>query len=472
MRRIFAAGIIVSVVLLSGCASVDEYLGNIFLDKAGITSQEDYLRYKHYEQANELDEAGYYMESAAQMQTFQQQESKGKIHITFGNNRYIEVLYYTDADMTTPLVTNECYLNPGDTLYAKVNRYKNSNSNLYRLAEYRIREYDADGNIQNEYTQKVSDDVLEYQIPADFAGTELSVLPVGEYVDRELSMHVYYVDNNGQERSLGNAGNWFIEDTMIQGDTTKISPVKSYALKFVYDTQNYFFVSSQPECFTKDPNDAGFVEFWEAEPTDADTTYRVELHPYLKLSLQCNQQAQIRVGAEEVQTIKKNDVFQVNDLRYGDSIIIETTGECTIIDGDYQHIRAVKDPISNGYRYTLYATQEVESNVADVLTLTIDVNRVFDVALNTNGKYGVCTYKLDGDDVSGEVQLKEGQKLTLTYEITEQNYRFVEKSQGVTGFFHDLINRNQRTVKIPITADLDGVTINPDDWFEIVQKEA
>ena len=39
-------------------------------------------------------------------------------------------------------------------------------------------------------------------------------------------------------------------------------------------------------------------------------------------------------------------------------------------------------------------------------------------------------------------------------------------------FFHDLLNQSQRTVTIPITADLDGTVITPDDWFDIAPEEA
>lgn len=472
MKKAIAACATVALLLLPGCAAMDEQLGRLFLQRSGITTQEDYLRYERYRNAGELDESGQYAPPADQDDEALSQKIDGKIHVTFADNRYMEILYYTDASMATPLSTAECYLNPGDTLYAKLVRYKNPKSNLYRLAEYRIKEYDENGNVQNEYAETVTNDVLKFEIPADFAGTELSVLPVGEYVDRQLSVDVYYVDDGGKEHSLGNAGAWFINDSGVQDSVVNISPIEPYVLKFVYDTENYFYVSSEPECFTKDPVDAGFVEFWEAEPTDADTTYRVELHPYLTLSLKCSDKAQIRVGKTEAENLKKNEMWNADKLSYGDCITIETAGECTITDGNYQHIRATKDPITNGYRYTLTVVQEAESNVAEDLILTVDVDRVFEVVLDDKCDYGTCTYKLDGDMVSGKVQLQEGQKLTLTYQITQKGYVFSERSEGIGGFFHDLFNQSQRTVTIPITEDLDGTIIDPDEWFDIARKEA
>lgn len=464
MKKSGVAVLLIAGMLLSGCNVVDDRLGQIFLERSGVTQQDDYLRYEQYQQEGKLDEEGCYV---APME--QQPERQGQVHVTFANNHYMEVLYYRDAAMATPLASTECYLDPGDTLYAKVERYKDLNSNLYHLAGFRIREYDQQGKVRSEWTEEVTDDRLEYQIPADFTGTELSLLPVGEYADRELSVGVYYLDDQGQEHPLGNAGTWSVNGVPVEGDTVKVSPTESYTLKFKYDDKNYFYVGSEPSCFTKEPENAGFVEFWQAQATEANTDYRVELHPYLTLSLKCSEEAQIRIGEAEAETIKKNVVWNAEKLRYGDTITIETAGECTITDGNYQHIRATKDPITNGYRYML--TVEPESNGTDQLILTVNVDRVFDVVLGTDCDHGTCTYKLDGETLSGTVQLQEGQELTLTYQITQDNYRFAEKSQGIGGFFHDLVKENERTVTIPITADLDGTVIDPDDWFQIEEKE-
>lgn len=461
MKKAFAAMSLVAV-LLTGCAA-DEQLGRLFLERAGVTSQQEYLRYEQYREMGLLDEEGYYV-----MPRESEQEHNGQIHVTFATNRYMEILYYTDAAMISPLTASECYLDPGDTLYAKLGKYNEPNSNLYRLAEYRIREYDAEGKVKEEQVVEATGDVMEYQIPADFTGTELSVLPVGAYEDRELSMDAYYVDDSGEKHPLGNAGIWFINDDETVGNTVRISPIEPYVLKFVYDKENYFYVSSEPACFTRDPVSTGSVEFWEAEPTDENTAYSVELHLYLNLSLKCSEEARIRKGQDEARTMQKNKVWNAENLSYGDIIVVETKGECKIESGDYRHLLVTKDPISNGYRYTFTVTREVQDSLPDI----VDIDRVFDVVLDDKGDYGTCTYKLDGKVVLGAVQLKESQKLTLTYKITQDNYTFAEESEGGSGFFANLFQRDERTVDIPITADLDGTTIDPDDWVKVQAKGA
>lgn len=473
MKRAFVLIMTFTMLLLTGCSTVDAKLEQVLLEKSGILEHEDYLQYQQYQEAGRLDEDGQYFDPNLDESTSSEQEKpSGKIHITFAENRYLNILYYTDSSMETSIDTTSCYLNPGDQLYAKVIECANPNSNLYRLAEYRIMEYDAEGLVKNEYIQEVKDGMLEYEIPTNFTGTEMSIIPVGEYPNRNLSMSVYYVDDNGNKCSLGNAGTWSINNNSVDGNTAQISPIESYVLKFTYDKDNYFYVGCEPACFTKNPASAGFVEFWEAESTDADMNYSVELHKFLSLSLKFGAEAKVSINQGDFETIKKNKVWNVPKLQYGDSITIETSGDCTITDGNYQHISATKDPIMNGYRYTLKVVQDAESNAAEVLKQTLDVKRTFNVTLDTNCDYGTCTYKLNGKTVSGMMQVQEGEELTVTYKITNKNYSFADKSEGIGGFIHDIFKASERTVTIPITTDLEGTTIDADDWFDIVKKGA
>lgn len=471
MRRAFILLTAFTVLLLSGCSAIDSRVEQIITNKSGILEHEDYLQYLQYKEEGKLDEDNQYIDPILNKDTTDTQVTpSGQVHITFAENSYMEIRYYIDATMTTPIDTAMCYLEPGDSLYGKVVSYRNPNSNLYRLAEFRIMEYNDDNSVKRVHCWEAKDGLLEYRIPSDFTGTEISIVPVGKYSDRTLSLSVYYVDDNGAEHILGNAGIWYVDGKRFDGTAAQISPIESYVLKFEYDKVNYFYVGCEPSCFTRDPASSGFVEFQEANPTDEDICYRVELHPYLALSLKFSEEAKVSVNGGEPETVKKSKSWNSGKLQYGDSIVIETLGECTIAGGDYRHISATKDPITKGYRYTLKVIRTTEGNTADILGTTVNVNRIFNVALDNTCRYGTCTYKLDGDIVSGEIRVREDQELTLTYKITDKNYKFADKSEGVGGFIHDLFKATERTVTIPITADLDGATIQPDDWFDIIEK--
>lgn len=480
MRKRVGVLAITSMLMLSGCSSVDiaidARLRPIIEEKSGILETEEYIKYQEYLNNGELDADGCYIDKEPEEDTIANEangnKDKGTVHVTFAENQYVEIDYYTDLNMTSAIDKDNCYLNPGNTIYGKVKEYKNPKSNLYQLSEYRVVEYDAEGHMKKESPEQLSDGMLKYAIPNDFTGTEISILPIGDYPDRELSMTAYYIDDKGNECTLGSAGTWSINGENITGDIPQISSIETYSLKYTFDMQNYFYVECEPECFTKEPEKEGFVEFLEAEATDEDVEYRVRLQPYLNLKMKFNKDAKIYVNQSGTAiSVEKNKEWSSSKLKYGDTITIETKGECSITGGNYQHISATKEPSLDGNRYIFKVVPEATDNVADELKKILDVQRVFDVNLNTNCKYGTCTYKLDGEVVSGEVKVQEGQELTLTYKITNKDYVFVENSGGIGGFIHDLFKSNERTVMLPIMEEIEGTTINPDDRFEIVEKE-
>ena len=342
------------------------------LEKSGILEKEDYKQYQEYLEKGQLDENGEYIDpDFNKLLEPEEVKPKGTIHITFAKNRYLEINYYAEDSMETPLEMKACYMNPGDVLYAKVIECTNPNSDLYRLSEYRIVEYDAQGKIKSDKIQKVDSDIWKYEIPCDFTGSELSILPVGEYQDRTLKMNVYYTDDEGNKCELSNAGSWSVNNESIDAGTVEINPIESYVLKLEYDTKNYFFVSCNPECFTKDPKNVGFVEFWKADPmgedVSAEMNYSVELHKFLNLTIEFEKAATVRVNQDATQEVKKGKVWSNKKLQFGDCIIIETEGDCILKDGNFKNLSVTKDPIVNGYRYTLKIVQASDGDTIDEL---------------------------------------------------------------------------------------------------------
>ena len=457
------------MVLLNGCTAIDSTIEKVILKEAGITERDDYILYQQQKEAGLIDEDGYYIDpNNYQSDNVVEENRNGSILVTFADNPFMDIMYYEDEDMTKIIDTDQCYLNPGDDIYAAVKDYNNNNSNRYHIKEYRILQYGEEGTVENQYEQLTEDGTLKYKIPDDFDGTEIGIFPIGDYTDRELILEAYYIDDNGDKQLLGNAGEWTINGEEKVDGSTKISPIEPYTLKFDYDENNYFYVDCEPECFTKDPNDVNYIEFWEVNPMDEDKSYSVELHELMDIAIETEKAARIKANGSEIET--KGNKCSIDKLKYGDEIIIETAGECTI-DGDYQHISAIKDPISSGYRYTLRVTRESIGNTADELNGIINVIHTFDVNLDPECEYGNCIYEIDGHEVLGEVKVKEGQKLTLSYEITDEDYTFADKSDGIGSVIHNIINSSERTVTIPVNAEIDGTTIRPDEIFNIVRKE-
>lgn len=475
-KYIVLLGSLFLLFFLSGCSRIDSFMYNslesVFLEKSGIREDADYQQYEEYSQAGVLDEEGYYAETEYTESEVEEEAATGSAHVTFAENRSLRISYYTDEGCTDQINTDSCYLNPGDTIYASDAVSVNENSNLYGLSEYRIFEYDSAGDRSLLEVQEDLTSNLVYHIPDDYTGTELSIFPVGEYPGRQLSMDVYYINDDGEKIELTSAGTWYLNDAECLSDTAEISAVESFIFRFDFDEENYFYVDASPAPFTQDPASTGFVEFWEADPAEAESSYEVELHPYLSLTVKFDEAGTVTVNGESAQTISRGKSWTGRKLAYGDEIVIETDGECTVTSGDYHHLRAVRDSVYGGFRYTLTIAQEYEGNAASELLQSINVNRVVAVTLETEGDYGTCTYKLDGESVEGTVEVQEGQTLTATYTITDDEYCFdeSENSSGILGSIHDLFRSKERTVTIQVPTESDEVTIDPDDWFAIRKK--
>lgn len=468
MKQVCVAFLIILVLLLSGCTSINKGLEKAIHSNVSFENDPDFQVYQQLSENGRLNSDSIYIEADSITAAPSSFADRGQIHVTFASNGFLKIRYYADAELKKLINQKECFLNPGDTIFATVES-RNTISNLYGIARYLIIEYDAEGNIKAQFSQEADSNEV-FSIPTDFSGNDLSIIPIGAYPDRKLSMRAFYIDDKNQEIDLANAGRWSINDEPCSGNQAAISPIVPYALRFDFDTKNYFFVSSTPGSFTADPDRTGFVEFWEADPTDDDIAYSVQLHRYLHLDITMEEAATVVLNDGEPETIKKNKTWTSDTLRYGDVITIETARGCTLSSGDFGHVHAARDPISGGYRYTLTIIQDIDSGAADIL----HVNEYISLTLPPTGRHGTCTYKLDGKIVSGTITLQLSQKLEATYTITDSSYRFGNISilGTVTNWFEDVFGNMSQTTTIQLTPEMNNTSLKTDEWFAVVKKGA
>lgn len=467
MKRILIILLSAVMLILSGCSRIDQVMEDVFLQKANISSNAEYQQYQQFLSEGKLDDDGtfHYIPEVAEDAV-----AEGMIHVTFAENRYIDISYYKDAAKTIRLNPEGCYLAPGDCIYSAEVEIDNSNSNSYKLAEFRILSYDGE-EIEERFAQPVSEDGLVFQIPNNFACKEMSIIPVGEYEDRELKLAVFYTDKNGQTHELESAGTWYINGQKCNSDSAYVSSVETYVLKFDYDQDHYFYVGSTPACFTEDPSKNHEVEFWEATPVDKEEAhYSIELREYLSLAVKTNKEARVKLNGKDQELGLMNKTWQSGKLQFGDVIVVETAGNCTV-SGDYQYLDAYVDPIGTEKRYTIKITPECSGNAADKLQEILSVERNFDLTVNSDLDHCTCIFKLDGKVQKSSFTAQEGQKLTITCEITEKGYIIEPSNSGFKGALDNLFNRKKKTVTIDITEDLDGKTICASDYFTIEREE-
>lgn len=70
-------------------------------------------------------------------------------------------------------------------------------------------------------------------------GTEISVLPLGTYPDRTLTLSVFYTDDNGDAHALSNVGVWVANgESPNFGSEVSVSAVGAYTLRLDYDERS------------------------------------------------------------------------------------------------------------------------------------------------------------------------------------------------------------------------------------------
>jgi len=446
----------------SGCANINAKLEQVMLEKSGIHQEETYTQYLSFKDKKLLTADGYHTD--IELLT-EESIPADWVRVTFADNPFLKTSFYKDSALTDPIDMANCWLAPGDSIYAAPTKTRNPASDLYQLSAYHVYSYDASG-AKTEVSQIPMESGLLLQIPADAPAGGYSIVPIGEYHSRRVTMGAFYTDDDGKQHTIGNPGSWSIKygsnhengvELFCDKDAEFISPLDEYTVRLNYDHENYFFVGATPSANEKD----GIISFRKASPTDPAQAYSVELHQYLSLTIKLPAGGTIQLNNGPQGTIGKNKKYTFNKLRYDDRIVIETAGECIITNGDYRHISAKRDSISKQARYTLTVEEKASGAKAELLKQIVSVIREFHVQLGVHGRYGTCTYSYEGqDNAIGWYDLPEGTEVTITYTLTApQYYKFINEG----GFFDSLLSPNTREVTFIIQEKHHNTSITPDD---------
>ena len=106
---------------------------------------------------------------------------------------------------------------------------------------------------------------------------------------------------------------------------------------------------------------------------------------------------------------------------------------------------------------------EYKKNLEDILTKN-EVKPIGTITLDTSDPYGTVTYKIDGKEVSGTVKIKEKQKITMEYTITEDGYKVKNKKYKIKK------SDKKKEVTITVSEDDIGTTITRADYIDVVKK--
>ena len=215
------------------------------LEVSGITEEGNYQTYQGYSESGKLTQQGYYSEDVFNDTKTGNTQPDNVAHITFAQNNYLEIEYFTDTSASTPVDTTACYLAPGDHLYATVSLSRNVASSEYTFSGFRLYQYD-DGERVLIDTIALSADGHLFEVAEEYAGSELSLEPIGVYETRIISLHDFYLDNEGTSKEL--SGTWNVNNKEVVGTEVEVSPIASYIISYEYNSDEYFYFQSTPEC--------------------------------------------------------------------------------------------------------------------------------------------------------------------------------------------------------------------------------
>lgn len=331
------------ILALSGCSGSAK--ANL-LYHCGIISEEDRQAYIDMVNANQLDENGNY--AAAELNNVPEPlPPEGSVHVTFAENAYITVQYYLDTGLTEPVNPKQCYLMPGNCIYASEPVCNHPSSKWYGFDRFCIYAYDESNKRTQEFSWTDETAPLLIRIPADYTGSEISVVPMGKYENRILELTDYYTDSTGHQQELD--GTWTVNDEEAANKKIDISPVAALTVDYTYDAGKYEFVASYPDSFY---HEKGRVLFETTFASDGIKQYSIELR---KL------EGSFRFDPHEYHSEHGTVSFSYNGLPIDDITYIE--------DGGSIHYTATPDA---GYRVARSAGDiSVDASNPDKTSLAI-----------------------------------------------------------------------------------------------------
>ena len=164
----------------------------------------------------------------------------------------------------------------------------------------------------------------------------------------------------------------------------------------------------------------------------------------------------------EVRKASTGEVLKTGNLLEGSEKVTITI---TPANGYYITGKSVKE---NLYQNTV----EFKNLLSDAEKIISEhpVKKYVEVNLDATDSYGTCKFTVDNQVVSGKVYLKDGDKVSLEYKITDSAYVI----DGASGLFGSSIGKNEKekTETIIIDSTYDGKTLNRETFGIKVRKEA
>lgn len=277
MKKTFAMLSAIGFLLLSGCSASelkdkpDELMKQYLLH-----DNEQYNSYLNNKAAHEenVDADGYYMDD--EIARSELENHPGMIHVSFASNSLLNVTYYTDPEHKNVIDKENCFVNPGDTIYAKADPTSLVQSDTYEFKCFTMAVFD--GDQPNFNYASFPDDMIT--IPSDLQYKEISIIPEGTYKSRKLSFEAEYRDDAGNTNPLSlvwkvNVGE---QPYSTKADSYTIESNTAFRVTAQYDPNEYYLVEDEcePKCESQDEEEGIVtVKFPQYDAQSAVDNYKL-----------------------------------------------------------------------------------------------------------------------------------------------------------------------------------------------------
>ena len=382
-------------------------------DSSGINDDADYLSYRADLAAGKVVN-GYFHDpdSPVDPDFSELTVPDGKAVITFAQNSMLNAHYYLDEEHTTEIndpYHNSIFLGSGESLYAEVEKINGSTPSKYIFSDFRIINAN-DGKIINEgYDEKTG---LIFTAPENCGGLEISVEPVGKYEKKTITLDDYYTDDTFTQIAAG--GTWMIGNEKFTAGEASIASLGHYLTSYEFDSDKYFFVSSEPKYTRLNENT---VVFGNRSSSDEISGYKVELHPFISAVLTAaDTSAKAFVNGEAAGSFAKGEEIKLDHLKFGDTVSIKCGKK-----SELKYDKMILSPVKSNDTFAEY-TFTVKEQSED---FTFDPN-------DFEFEHGKVTFSYLGNPITGKISLAAGRLIEYSEAEADEGYWLPDGDNVIT----------------------------------------
>lgn len=342
----------------------------------------------------------------------------------------------------------------------------------WRIDEQVFRQSTAQVNASNDYDLEYHYDPAEYYItstqPEAYAVDEQSGIvyfshetAMSEVEQFEVELHKWITVNLNGNSKKGLDGVIVRElPADLEGD--KVKKVKCGDLIIVSTKGDYQATSNDMECVGKP----------ESLSTGYKTTFEVPQTSVSEMSILIGNKLtsfQVLTINNGKITVKKKDgtvIKEGENIDGGTDVTVNITPD----NGYYVSGKDVKNNI-----YEKKMTYSKYQETADSIINDHKILKYISLSLEPAGEHGTTEYKVDNQSKSGKITgLKAGQTIKAEYTLTDDGYVFEDETgnviNNISNFIQNTLNKAKRTVDIKVTAEMEGNTINGEDYVAIKKR--